>query len=379
MQKLQKFNERYAKDRCLEHLSSRHPYQASRIHGIHRVDEGFWERFKSNYKIKNSLFKELIKDVDCPIGASKKKTRNTIYKTLDEYVTSQTELYIKELQDAKEEDAKSSTENLLDAGDTSRFGALKSKRLAEKAASTLNVLKSLVKSANVGDAGDNWVKIVFDFANIAIIKKALEEADGVNKDLKSSLEKSLEAAQNEIEKSEDEKHENNVAQYKKAVSNLKKGSYSINDYSILEKDNIKDSFDKLFDGFANESLDSSEESKYVPSLVSLVLASSIEDADLTKSINDYIEKDSANNQKVMNMFAYRICDAYLTQCAKPNVDKKALSSLKDLFNKYSIGKVTNLMNRILTHGIEYIDDNIDAFKEYSMAEKMVDNFNKYFV
>lgn len=364
MQKLQKFNERYASP-----LSSAH---------ISRVDEGFWERFKSNYNIKNTLFKELIKDVDCPIGASKKKTRNTIYKTLDEYVTSQTELYIKELQDAKEEDAKTADYSVLDTSDASRFGALKSKRLAEKASSTLNVLKSLVKSANIGDAGANWIDIVFDFANIAVIKKALEKAAGVNNEMKSSLEKSLEAAQEEIEKNEDKNHGNNVSQYKKAVSNLKKGTYSINDYSILEKDNIQDSFDRLFDGFADEKIDSSSADKYVPSLVSLVLASSIEDANLTQSINDYIEKDPTNNQKVMNMFAYRICDAYLTQCAQPNVDKKALNGLKDLFNKYSIGKVTELMNRILTHGIEYIDSNEDAFKNYGMAETMVSNFNKFF-
>lgn len=363
MQKLQKFNERYA-----TLLSSAR---------INRVDEGFWERFKSNYDIKNTLFKELLKDIDCPIGASKKKTRNTIYKILDEYVTSQTELYIKELQGAKEEDAKAADHSLLDTDDTSRFGALKSKRLSEKAASTLNVLNSLVKSANIGDAGSNWINIVFNLANIAIIKKALEKADGVSDEMMSSLEKSLNAAQEEIEKEEDKNHESNVSQYKKAVSNLKKGTYSINDYSILEKDNIQDSFDKLFDGFADEEIDNSAD-KYVPSLVSLTLASSIEDADLTRSINDYIEKDPTNNQKVMNMFAYRICDAYLTQCAQSNADKKALNGLKDLFNKYSIGKVTNLMNRILIHGIEYIDSNKDAFKNYVMAETMVSNFNKFF-
>lgn len=369
MQKLQKFNERYCEDRYVTPVSYAH---------IRRIDEGFWERFKSNYKLKNALFKELIKDVDCPIGAGKKKTRNTIYKTLDEYVTSQTELYIKELQDAKEEDAKNVDDILSGTSDTSRFGALKSKRLAEKAASTLNVLKSLVKSANAGDAGDDWIKIVFDFANIAIIKKALEEADGVGEEMKTSLEKSLEAAQKEIEKNADADHESNVSKYKKAVSNLKRGTYSINSYDILEKDNIQDTFNKLFDGFADEKIDNSSADKYIPSLVSLVLASSIEDADLTKSINDYIEKDPTNNLKVMNIFAYRICDAYLTQCARSNVDKKMLSDLKDLFNKYSIGKVTNLMNRILIHGIEYIDSNEDAFENYDMAKTMVDNFNKFF-
>lgn len=339
--------------------------------------------FTSDYEIKNPILKELLREVDCPISWKETKLKNSVLKLVDEFVASQSKAYTEELTKAKDDDAKAETGE-IDFGSESRFGSLKSKRLAEKASATLSALKNLVASSKTaGDAASRWIQVVYDESVIATIQTALESAD-IDNTLKEKEMSSLEKAQEKLRAENQETHDNNAKDFLTEFKTIRETS--INGEYKPYYENGDNSFKELTDIISggkiddvkkngNKGLSINSGKSDAAAFIALGLAASTNEA-TTKDIIDRVKKGENGEEKLK--MCYVTADGVLTALASEKCDMNFVKKIKEFTGAKSFGDVSSLIDRLITTaGSVITGQSVDLMKKYDALKFFKQNYEKY--
>lgn len=366
------------------------------LNRLSQVNEGLLSNisnlFTSNYIIKNKILKELLREVDCPISWKETKLRNSIYKLVDEFISTQSKAYTEELAKAKDSDEKESNGELVFDSET-RFGSLKSKRLVEKADATLSALKNLVGTSKTAskDVAMKWAQIVYDESVIAIIQTAIDttELDDAVKEQQLELVKS---GKENVDKAKNVIHKANADYFKKIAADVKgtindskiydslmtNDSYSKNLTSAITKNNIdmkslKDTLTKI--GFDNNNID--DDNAVRVAVVSLCLNNPSTSDEFKKTIETFKKDDNEGGKKLS--LAYKMCDSVLTELLKSDPDVNKIKDIKPLFGEKSIGQLTDIMNQIMSFSGVSLESLRASAKNNDSISDIVNNYNKLWI
>lgn len=369
--------------------------EMDRYSRISQVNEGLLSAisnlFASSYTIKNNMLKELLREVDCPISWREAKLRNSIYKLVDEFVSTQSKAYAEELVIAKDKDDKEENGELVFDSE-SRFGTLKSKRLVEKANATLSALKNLVGTSKTAqdDVATKWAQIVYDEAVVAIIQTAIESTELDSKTKEDQLEL-VKYRQENVDKEKEAIHKGNAEYFKKnsnlldttigddnVYNSLFDNQYAKDLGDILAKTEIDTSaLNNIADKMGSGEIEDSSQENFA--IVSYCLNYSATD-DFKKTIDDFQKNDKEGKQKTA--LAYRMCDGVLTELSKSSPDANALKKVKPFFGEKTVGTLTDIMVQIMSYAEvalnNLVKDN-NIVKNHNVVKTLSDNYNSLWV